>query len=238
MYVLQLKRNMCPPLPYCMSICSDIMSSWYFNTPDTSRMSFGSLPLWSHVQAKDCSGCTPGLCPGHITVLQNGTEPLVHLKASFSTSLSCPLEAQFSELKVHKAAGGYLTNHCGRQLTGVDKRVSPLKSRRRGVRVWPVCPHPLFRLPAVEQLLPKPARQRLAHFVQQLGELNVVLMVILSQEGPGLWRKRMVSVFLQICNAQHVKSCSSYMWHNYGVQHLLLFPIFPFRLDWLLHLVI
>lgn len=58
-------------------------------------------------------------------------------------------------------------------------------------------PTPLFRLPAVEQLLPKPARQRLAHFVQQLGELNVVLMVILSQEGPGLWRKRMGLVFLQ-----------------------------------------
>ncbi len=58
MYILQLKTNMCPP--FCMSICSDIMSSWYFNTPDISRISFGSLPLWSHVQANDCSGCTPG----------------------------------------------------------------------------------------------------------------------------------------------------------------------------------
>lgn len=140
MYILQLKTNMCPP--FCMSICSDIMSSWYFNTPDISRISFGSLPLWSHVEANDCSGCTPGLCPGHITVLQNGTEPLAHLRASFSISLSCPLEAQFFKLKVHKATGGDLTNHCGQRLTGVDKRASPLKSRRRGVRVWPVCPHP------------------------------------------------------------------------------------------------
>lgn len=111
------------------------------STHQSSRMSFGSLPLWSHVRAKICGRCTPRLYPGHITVLQNGTEPLAHLSPSFSTSPSCPLEAHFSELKVLKAAGEDLTDR-GRRLTGVDKRASPLKSRRRGVRVWPVCPHP------------------------------------------------------------------------------------------------
>lgn len=61
-------------------------------------------------------------------------------------------------------------------------------------------PTPLLRLPAVEQFLSQPDRQRLAHFVQQLGELNVVLMVILSQESSRLWRKRIRSVPLHLCN--------------------------------------
>ena len=42
------------------------------------------------------------------------------------------------------------------------------------------------QLPGVLQLLPEPGRQCLAHLVQQLGKLDIVVPVIVLQEGAGL----------------------------------------------------
>lgn len=42
------------------------------------------------------------------------------------------------------------------------------------------------RLPGVLEVLPQPGGQRLAHLVQQLGELDVVVPIIVLQEGAGL----------------------------------------------------
>lgn len=41
-------------------------------------------------------------------------------------------------------------------------------------------------LPGVLEVLPQPGGQRLAHLVQQLGKLDVVVPVIVLQEGAGL----------------------------------------------------
>lgn len=45
------------------------------------------------------------------------------------------------------------------------------------------------RLPGVLELLPQPGGQRLAHLVEQLGKLDVVVPVIVPQEGAGLQRE-------------------------------------------------
>lgn len=44
-------------------------------------------------------------------------------------------------------------------------------------------------LPGVDQLLSEPAGQRLTHPVEQLGQLNVVIPVVLPEERLGLKRK-------------------------------------------------
>ena len=58
----------------------------------------------------------------------------------------------------------------------------PLERREECECVLSVAPCALFWLPAVEQLLSQPAGQRLAHLIQQLGQLDVVFAVVLSQE--------------------------------------------------------
>lgn len=54
---------------------------------------------------------------------------------------------------------------------------------KRSVRLW------WLRLPGVLEVLPQPGGQRLAHLVQQLGELDVVVPVVVLQEGAGLQRE-------------------------------------------------
>ena len=44
----------------------------------------------------------------------------------------------------------------------------------------------VLRLPGVEQLLPEPAGQRLAHLIEQLGQLYVVVPVVLPKKGARL----------------------------------------------------
>lgn len=44
----------------------------------------------------------------------------------------------------------------------------------------------MLRLPAVDQLLPEPAGQRLAHLIEQLGQLYVVVPVMLPKKGARL----------------------------------------------------
>lgn len=117
------------------------------STHQRSRMSFGSLPLWSHVRDQICGRCTSRLYPGHITVLQNGTEPLAHPSPSFFTAPSCPLEAQFwrSSKPLKKTwptvAGGW---------QGWTRGQVPFRAEG-GVSESDHCvPTPLLRLPALE----------------------------------------------------------------------------------------
>lgn len=49
---------------------------------------------------------------------------------------------------------------------------------------------PAMLLPGVDQLFSEPAGQRLAHSVEQLGQLDVVIPIILPEEHLGLkWTK-------------------------------------------------
>lgn len=45
---------------------------------------------------------------------------------------------------------------------------------------------PAVPLPGVDQLFSEPAGQRLTHLVEQLGQLDVVIPVVLPEEGLGL----------------------------------------------------
>lgn len=86
----------CPPLPYREGVQLNVTTEFPgTSTHQRSRTSFEASHR--HPTPRTCGGCTPGVCLGHLSVLQNGTEPQVHLSAIsllFSTSPSCPPEGQ------------------------------------------------------------------------------------------------------------------------------------------------
>lgn len=52
---------------------------------------------------------------------------------------------------------------------------------------------PVVLLPGVDQLFSEPAGQRLTHPVEQLGQLNVVIPIVLPEERLGLKQTKEVS---------------------------------------------
>lgn len=107
----------------------------------SSRMSFWSLPSWSRVNLLWRVYPKAVSWAPHCSPKRNRTTSApecIFLAFLYISILSPRCSVPWTE--VPQGRWRRLDQLCGRRLTGVDKKVSPLKTW--GVWVWQVCPHP------------------------------------------------------------------------------------------------